>query len=98
MSAVVVDGKRSPWSAAKYTLAGAEAGSTHKLVVEFSPASPAAGTISAGQRAIKTLQSLAQTGDLAAAGATLLTGVACAALGVVLLTSNRRRKQEVQEG
>lgn len=98
VSAVVVDGKRSPWSAAKYTLAGAEAGSTHKLVVEFSPASPAAGTISTGDRALKTLRSLAQTGDLAAAGVTLLTGAACATLGAVLLVGNRRRKQEVQEG
>ena len=96
--AVSVDGKRIPWSATKYALADAQGGKSYTLVAEFSPASPAAGTISAGQRAIKTLQSLAQTGDLAAAGATLLTGVACAALGVVLLTSNRRRKQEVQEG
>lgn len=62
-----------------------------ELIANFS-AVAAPGTSNAGMRAIRTLQSLAQTGDGAAAMALSLVAVACAGLGIMMLA--RRRKEE----
>ncbi|WP_165063083.1 hypothetical protein [Adlercreutzia sp. ZJ154] len=63
-----------------------------EVVASFSPIAPA-GSNSSGARAIRTLRSLAQTGDVQAAGVTLLLTVACGALGVAVLSSSRRRQK-----
>ena len=64
-----------------------------ELVVNFS-AVAAPGTSNPLKRAVHTLQSLAKTGDNAAAGILALTAIACAGIGLMLVAGNRRRREE----
>lgn len=92
---VEVDGAAQDWSGAKYLFAGADGGSQHTVKVTFA-ATPLAGTNSpAGtvKRALGSMTSLASTGDGASALLIGAAGAVCAALGVALLTRNRRRKE-----
>lgn len=97
VTAIIVDGKRQMYTSTKYTMTPQAGGTTHTLVAEFSPVVPAAGTTTTGSKAIRTLQSLASTGDGQAAIALTLAGVVCAAVGVGLLSSNRRRRTRTAE-
>ncbi|WP_165062496.1 hypothetical protein [Adlercreutzia sp. ZJ154] len=63
------------------------------VVANFSALAPA-GSNSAPAKALRHLTSLAQTGDLTVPGILVLTGVACAALGVALLTNGRGRRRK----
>lgn len=94
VSAVVVNGVRQAWTSSKYSLAGCSGGKTYKIVAEFSPTSPAAATVSTGSKLVRSVTGLAQTGDLAAPGVLTLAAIACAGLGVAILTNGRRRKDE----
>ena len=98
VSAVVVDGRRQAYTATKYTLAAQAGGTVHTVVAEFSPVFPAAGTTNLGSRTVRTLQSLAQTDDGRASLALSLAAVACAAAGVAILVSSRRRKKGAHAG
>ena len=62
-----------------------------ELVANFS-AVAAPGTSNPVNRAVHTLQSLAQTGDNAMVGMLALAALACAGAGLMLVT--RRRKQD----
>ncbi len=64
-----------------------------EVIAHFAPVSPA-GSNTHTARLVRTLQSLAQTGDGAAVGFVALAGVACAAAGSALLLAGRRKKKE----
>lgn len=67
-----------------------------ELIANFS-AVAAPGTSNASMRAIRTLQSLAQTGDGAAAMALSLAAIACAGLGIMMLARRRKDEDEAAE-
>ncbi|WP_165252086.1 hypothetical protein [Adlercreutzia sp. ZJ304] len=70
-----------------YTLA--HVSERHDIKVTFKRVlGPAMGT----DRAVKQLASLAKTGDLNAPALTLLLGIACAAVGVAIFSSSRRKR------
>ncbi|WP_165062302.1 hypothetical protein [Adlercreutzia sp. ZJ154] len=88
---VVVDGA-SVGAPASYTFTDVKA--DHTLVVSFK-AKGIVGGYNPATRTVKTLQSLAQTGDLNAPALLLLSAIACGALGVAILSNGRnagRRK------
>lgn len=67
--------------------------SNTEIVANFTTLS-AAGAAKPVNRVVRTLQSLASTGDNAVVGVCVLTGIACVAVGAMLLLGNRRRKKE----
>lgn len=71
-------------------------GSHHTISAEF--VLDSAGMVTGGNRALKTVQSLAQTGDLTAPGVLALSAVAFGAIGAAFLANSRRRRDAVAAG
>lgn len=89
VAAITLDGKRSAYTSKSYTIKNVQAG--HTLQVEFE-AIPYTGDNSDTAKTVRKLQSLAQTGDLNPPALLALATIACGALGIALLTGNRRRR------
>ncbi|WP_165252121.1 hypothetical protein [Adlercreutzia sp. ZJ304] len=67
----------------------------HEIVVTIKPVSALpAGATDPVSRTIRRLTSLAQTGDLNLPGMVGLLGIACAAVGVVVISSSRRKESK----
>lgn len=64
-----------------------------ELIANFATTA-APGSSNPLNRTVRTLQSLAKTGDNAYAAMLALAAVACAGVGVMILTSKRRRKEQ----
>lgn len=90
VTSVYIDGTRQAYAAKTYTFRNVQA--DHTLEVEFAPISYI-GDNGQPARVLRTLQSLAQTGDLALPGIFGLVCVAAAALGIGILSANRRREE-----
>lgn len=89
--ALHIDGTRYAYTNRTFTFQNVRAG--HTVEAEFAVVGYA-GDNSQAVRMVKTLQSLAQTGDLNASAATALLAVAFGATGIAFLAWNRRRKEE----
>lgn len=89
--ALHIDGTRYAYTNRTFTFQNVRAG--HTVEAEFAVVGYA-GDNSQTARLVKTLQSLAQTGDLNAPAATALLAVAFGATGIAFLAWNRRRKEE----
>lgn len=92
VSAVVVDGVRYPWNASKYLFTSGQGGKHHTITAEF--VLDTAGPLSPATKVMRTMQSLAQTGDLAAPGVLGLTAIALGAVGAAFLVDARRRREK----
>ncbi len=89
--ALHIDGTRYAYTNRTFTFRNVQAG--HTVQAEFAVVGYA-GDNSTIQRAVKTLQALAQTGDLNAPAATALLAVAFGAMGVAALVWSRRREED----
>lgn len=94
VTAVIVNGERQSWTSSKFWLRDCKVGQSYTVVAEFSATLPAAGTVNAGTRVVRTLQGLAATGDLNAPIMLAIAAAACGALGAAIISSGRRRRQE----
>lgn len=92
---VTIDGNRIATTDRAVSLKDVQA--DHTVIVEFVRAG-VAGDNSAGARAIRTLQALAQTGDLSAPSLMALMTLAFAAAGFAVITWSRGRREEEQGG
>lgn len=89
VKSLTIDGKESSSFAGTNSYTFSDVKENHTLVVKFEPSTSGGGVI---KRAMRTLNSLAQTGDLNAPIMLMLMTVACGALGVAILTNGRKRR------
>lgn len=100
LDAVKIDGSVLPdWNAYSYTFTGCKAGERHTIEVTFKAASSSGdpkNPMTTVNRAVKTLKSLANTGDNGYVMVCGFIAVGCGALGVAIFASgrNRRRKED----